>query len=281
MAKYFLVSGGFDPIHEGHIENIIESRGESDGIIVLLNSDNWLTRKKGSYFLNFSSRKVIMENIKGVIEVISFNDDDNTVRNGLELVRNKYSEDTLIFAKGGDRNHSNVPEIEICKKLSIEVKYQVGFAVSGRHKPNSSSWILEKWCQKSVVNRFSKDTDSQSSVKDNSFVFKVFRPWGFYITLEESGSYKVKEITVSPNHRLSMQVHKLRQEHWFVVSGEALVSIDGNSFILGEGGSVTIKENSFHRLANNSNKALVVIEIQTGEYFGEDDIRRVEDDYNL
>lgn len=281
MAKYFIVSGGFDPIHEGHIENIIESREESDGIIVLLNSDDWLTRKKGSYFLNFSSRKIIMENIKGVTEVISFNDDDNTVRNGLELVRNKYKEDSLVFAKGGDRNHNNVPEIEICKKLSIEVRYQVGFAVSGRHKPNSSSWILEKWCQKSAVSRSPQDNDSQLSVKDNSFVFKVFRPWGFYITLEEFDNYKVKEITVSPNHRLSMQVHKMRREHWFVVSGEALVSIDGNSFILGEGGSVTIKENSLHRLANNANKVLVVIEIQTGEYFGEDDIRRVEDDYNL
>lgn len=281
MAKYFIVSGGFDPIHEGHIENIIESRDESDGIIVLLNSDDWLTRKKGSYFLNFSSRKIIMENIKGVMEVFSFNDDDNTVINGLELVRNKYKEDTLIFAKGGDRNNNNVPEIEICKKLSIEVRFQVGFAVSGRHKPNSSSWILEKWCQRSIVNRSSKDNNSQLNIKDNSVVFKVFRPWGFYITIGEFASYKVKEITVLPNHRLSMQVHKMRREHWFIVSGEALVSVDGSSFTLGKGGSVTIKENSLHRIANNSNKALVVIEIQTGEYFGEDDIRRFEDDYNL
>lgn len=148
MAILYIVSGGFDPLHEGHIENIIESRENSDGVIVLLNSDAWLTRKKGKPFMNFETRRIIMENIKGVVDVMGFDDSDNTACNGLKRARQKYPTANLTFAKGGDRTSDNIPEIPMCESLNIEIKYNVGASVSGRVKPNSSSWILERWSKK-------------------------------------------------------------------------------------------------------------------------------------
>jgi D-beta-D-heptose 7-phosphate kinase/D-beta-D-heptose 1-phosphate adenosyltransferase len=148
MSKYYVVSGGFDPIHEGHIENIKESRLKSDGVIVLLNSDQWLCRKKKHNFMKFYTRRVILENIKGVIDVIGFDDSDDSACDGLRRAKAKYANDVLVFAKGGDRTADNIPEIDVCKKLGIEIKYNVGFSVSGNQKPNSSSWILNEYVSK-------------------------------------------------------------------------------------------------------------------------------------
>ncbi|MDR1008827.1 MAG: adenylyltransferase/cytidyltransferase family protein [Rickettsiales bacterium] len=149
MATYFIVSGGFDPIHEGHIENIKESRLESDGVIVLLNSDEWLCRKKGKNFMSFYTRSVICENVKGVVEVIAFDDSDNSACDGLKKARERHPNDKLVFAKGGDRTADNIPEIPVAKELGIEIKYNIGFAISGKQKPNSSSWLLKTWDERS------------------------------------------------------------------------------------------------------------------------------------
>ncbi len=145
MKTYYIVSGGFDPIHEGHVENILESKNNSDGVIALVNSDEWLCRKKGKNFMNFQTRSTVVGAIKGVIDVIAFDDSDNSACDGLRKVREKYPNDILVFAKGGDRTADNIPEIPVCKELNIEIKYNVGFSISGRQKPNSSSWILKNW----------------------------------------------------------------------------------------------------------------------------------------
>ena len=145
MSIYYIVSGGFDPIHEGHIENIKESRLNSDGVIVLLNSDEWLRRKKGDNFMNFYTRSVVCENIKGVIEIIAFNDDDNSACDGLRKARARHPDATLVFAKGGDRTADNTPEVAVCEELGIEIKYNVGFAINKITKPNSSSAILKDY----------------------------------------------------------------------------------------------------------------------------------------
>jgi D-beta-D-heptose 7-phosphate kinase/D-beta-D-heptose 1-phosphate adenosyltransferase len=145
MNKYYIVSGGFDPVHEGHIENIKESWMKSDGVIALVNSDEWLCRKKGHNFMSFSTRSTIVGSIKGVIDVIEFDDSDGSACDGLRRAREKYRNDVLIFAKGGDRTADNIPEIDVCKELDIEIKYNVGFCISGRQKPNSSSWILNEY----------------------------------------------------------------------------------------------------------------------------------------
>lgn len=107
------------------------------------------------------------------------------------------------------------------------------------------------------------------------------RPWGFYEVIFDKPDHKIKRICVEPKNRLSYQYHKKRQEHWFIVSGEALVTLDGKQIKLRPGESIDISKESLHRIQNLSeNTILIFIEIQTGEYFGEDDIVRVDDDYD-
>ncbi len=105
------------------------------------------------------------------------------------------------------------------------------------------------------------------------------RPWGSYTVLDDGSGYKVKRIEVLPGCRLSYQKHTKRSEHWIVVHGSALVTLDGRDIPLGCGDTVDIAAGSAHRIANPTEDRLVFIEIQQGSYFGEDDIERLEDDY--
>ena len=141
MKTYYIVSGGFDPIHEGHIEMIKASAQASDGVIVLANSDAWLCRKKGKNFYSIKTRKIILENLKGVIDVLEFDDSDNSASDGLRKVRAKYKDAHLVFANGGDRTKSNIPEEPVCAECGIDLAFGVG----GDYKANSSSWILSQW----------------------------------------------------------------------------------------------------------------------------------------
>jgi mannose-6-phosphate isomerase len=105
------------------------------------------------------------------------------------------------------------------------------------------------------------------------------RPWGSYTVLEEGPGFKVKQITVSPGQRLSYQVHEQRAEHWFVVSGLGLVTLDGTDKEIAAGESLDVPRKSAHRIANPGSEPLVFIEVQTGSYLGEDDITRLDDDF--
>ena len=104
-------------------------------------------------------------------------------------------------------------------------------------------------------------------------------PWGYYEVLSDASDHKVKRIVVEPEGRLSLQSHKLRNEHWFVVSGTGTASVNGKKHLLQAGRVLDIPAQSRHRVQNSSDISLVIIEVQTGEYFGEDDIERYEDDY--
>ncbi len=104
-------------------------------------------------------------------------------------------------------------------------------------------------------------------------------PWGKWEVLLDEPNYKVKRITVLPGKRLSYQKHSRRKEHWVVVEGKAVVTLDGKEINLVKGETVDIPQEAAHRITNNGNKQLTFIEIQLGEYFGEDDIIRLEDDY--
>ncbi len=105
------------------------------------------------------------------------------------------------------------------------------------------------------------------------------RPWGSFTVLEEKDKYKVKRIEVLPGRRLSYQRHEKRAEHWMVVGGKARVTLGGDEVDLMEGKAIDIPRGANHRIANPGPDSLTFIEIQTGNYFGEDDIVRLEDDY--
>lgn len=105
------------------------------------------------------------------------------------------------------------------------------------------------------------------------------RPWGSFTVLENGPTHKVKRLEVHPGRRLSYQRHGRRAEHWFVVAGEAEVLVDGRSTRLGPGDAIDIPRGAAHRVANVGDVQLVLVEVQVGDYFGEDDIERLDDDY--
>jgi mannose-6-phosphate isomerase len=105
------------------------------------------------------------------------------------------------------------------------------------------------------------------------------RPWGGFLVLEDRPTHKVKRIWVHPGQRLSYQKHMRRSEHWIIVEGRARITVDGKEILLGPGESVEIPLEAAHRIENIGDTELTFIEVQTGDYFGEDDIVRLEDDY--
>ena len=119
--KRIMVSGGFDPIHKGHVRMIQEAAKKGE-VLVIVNSDEWLMRKKGFVFMPFEERVEIIKSIKGVrdTQVIGIDDSDNTVCEALKKYRPDY------FANGGDRTNTNTPEMAVCEELGIEMLWEVG-----------------------------------------------------------------------------------------------------------------------------------------------------------
>ena len=108
---------------------------------------------------------------------------------------------------------------------------------------------------------------------------KSERPWGRYEVLQEGATYKVKSIHVNPGKRLSYQRHQKRSEHWYVTDGSGEVTLDGKIQVVSRGSIIEIPQGMLHRISNTGSSELILIEVQTGSYFGEDDIERVEDDF--
>ena len=131
--KTVMVSGGFDPVHIGHIRMIVEASKYGD-VIVVANSDDWLFRKKGFVFMSFEQRAEILASIKGVVKVTGVDDHDGTVCEAISREKPDY------FANGGDRKKHNTPEQALCQHLDIEMLWGIG----GKDKPQSSSWLVNK-----------------------------------------------------------------------------------------------------------------------------------------
>ena len=108
---------------------------------------------------------------------------------------------------------------------------------------------------------------------------KSERPWGRYEVLQEGATYKVKSIHVNPGKRLSYQRHQKRSEHWYITDGSGEVTLDGKMQVVSRGSIIEIPQGMLHRISNTGDRELIFIEVQTGSYFGEDDIERVEDDF--
>jgi D-beta-D-heptose 7-phosphate kinase/D-beta-D-heptose 1-phosphate adenosyltransferase len=133
--KLIAVSGGFDPIHKGHVRMIREASKFGD-VVVILNSDDWLVRKKGYNFMNFEERSYIAGSIKGATLTTGVDDTDGTVCEALKRIKPD------VFANGGDRYETNTPEMDICKELGIEMMWNVG----GEKEQSSSSLVNKvKW----------------------------------------------------------------------------------------------------------------------------------------
>jgi D-beta-D-heptose 7-phosphate kinase/D-beta-D-heptose 1-phosphate adenosyltransferase len=130
--KTVMVSGGFDPIHGGHVQ-MIRDAAQYGNVIVVANSDDWLQRKKGYVFMSFEERAKILKEIKGVILVSAVDDSDNTVCEAIRMLRPDY------FANGGDRGKSNTPEQDVCEELGVEMLWGIG----GDYKFNSSSDLVK------------------------------------------------------------------------------------------------------------------------------------------
>ena len=138
--RVVIVSGGFDPIHSGHIEHFKEAKKLGDILIVGLNSDEWLTRKKGKPFMPIQERLAVIRELRMVDSAVAFNDDNNS---SIDLIQKALVLfDDILFANGGDRTQDNIPEIDAFDK---DPRVQFAFGVGGTHKQNSSSWILKQW----------------------------------------------------------------------------------------------------------------------------------------
>jgi cytidyltransferase-like protein len=245
MSTIVLVTGGFDPLHSGHIAYFEAAKALGDVLIVGVNSDAWLARKKGRSFMNQIERTAIIDAIGIVDQTVWFNDDDDSACAAIKKVKTLYPYDDIIFANGGDRTRTNIPE------MSVEgVAFR--FGVGGENKMNSSSWILEEWKAP-----------------------KTERTWGYYRVLHDVPGMKVKELVVNPGESLSMQRHWLRSEYWVVQDGTAVVNgIDRAPKTLHKYQEHHVPNLEWHQLTNPFTIPLKIVEIQYGERCVEEDIER-------
>jgi cytidyltransferase-like protein len=253
--KIVVVSGGFDPIHSGHIAYFNSAKTHGEYLIVALNSDEWLARKKGKFFMPFIERKTIIENLSVVDEVIAFGDDEiGSCINALKQIKEMYPNDEITFCNGGDRNKGNIPEMGV---EGINFEFEVG----GSDKKNSSSWILKK-----------HEYDGEERI------------WGkFFNLFTDSGEtkVKVKELIVDPGKGLSFQRHFHRSEIWFVSKGACIVNYSEGeaekykAIDLNIENILFIKKEAWHQIINPNDKPCHIIEIQYGEKTDENDIERL------
>ena len=249
--KISVVSGGFDPLHSGHISYINAAKKHGDYLIIALNSDEWLKQKKGKEFMPFEERKSILENIKNVDEVLDFEDDESgSCISALEKIKSKFPNDEIIFCNGGDRGKENIPEMSV-SGIAFE------FSVGGDDKKNSSSWILKNW-------KYDKER----------------RIWGEFFNLFEDDQVKVKELIIEPKKGMSLQKHYKRSEIWLVSQGKCLVNFSKISpdeikqITLDKHKSLHVELGDWHQITNPFDETCKVIEIQYGKETIEEDIER-------
>lgn len=252
-SVWVAVSGGFDPLHVGHVRMFREARKLGDKLVVIMNNDHWLRMKKGFTFMPQKERAEIIRSFPFVDKVVLSDhkkgDTDKSVCRILAKVR------PAIFANSGDRVSKNVPEVALCKKLGIKMVFNVGQG----GKVQSSSWMISN----------SRRPASKS-----------VRPWGEYYGWDQGSEWNLKTIYVKPNKRLSLQYHHHREEWWLLVEGDATATVhEGKEALtipLRKGEVFRVGKGQVHRLS--SDKGGVVVEVAYGT-FDERDIVRLEDDH--
>ena len=254
MKRIVLITGGFDPLHSGHIAYINAAKELGNSLIVGVNSDEWLRRKKGQEFMSWEERATIIAALHNVDRVINFDDSDNSAKDAIRKVRTIHPYAQIVFANGGDRTKENIPEMDLLEEM---LHLDFVFAVGGEDKKNSSSWILQEWKAP-----------------------KTERQWGYYRVLHEVPGMKVKELTVNPGKSLSMQRHQHRAEYWIVSEGSCMVnSTMPNGYALPSKElsihtEFKIPVHDWHQLTNPYSVPCRIVEIQYGEQCVEEDIER-------
>lgn len=255
--KTVAVSGGFDPLHVGHVRMLKEASMLGNRLVVILNNDNWLINKKGYAFMDQDERKEILSFLPFVDEVVlsshTAGDSDRSVERELRRIKPD------IFANGGDRNEEDAknPEsslyrdIETCKELGISMVFNVGRG----GKVQSSSRLADALRTQGIA---------------------IERPWGSMMLYAHGKNFWLKTITVNPQSRLSLQTHEKRGELWMCIEGEVYAVVDGVETALKPFETVRFEKGTPHRLG--SEKGGTVIELGFGEC-DEEDIIRLEDDH--
>ncbi len=250
---YALVSGGFDPVHIGHLRMFKDAKKLAKKVIVLLNNDDWLIKKKGKPFMSQEQRKEILEEFESISKVIVQKSSEKSSSSAIKEFAIKNPKKSICYCNGGDRsNIKNIREAVICKKLDIKLEFGVG----GKNKIESSSEL-----SKNYLGNVEK------------------RPWGNYHIIAKNIGYQIKEIKVFENSKLSLQIHKNRSEFWQIVMGKSKITIEDKEYFLREKEHIYIPKDTIHRIENIGKEELVFIEIQLGEDLKEEDIIRIEDDY--
>tara|TARA_A100001015_G_scaffold308582_1_gene406453 strand:- start:6548 stop:7306 length:759 start_codon:yes stop_codon:yes gene_type:complete len=248
--KKIIVSGGFDPLHIGHLRMFQEARKLGDYLIVIVNSDDFLLKKKGFIFMPSQERKEIIEGLSCVDEVVDAIDKDHTVSQTIASICK--DNHTYLFANGGDRaKPDSIPESDICDKNNVQLIFNIG-----GEKIQSSSDLL-----KPFINTVEQ------------------KPWGYYEVYSEEKNYLVKKMVLSEGKLISLQSHNHRNEIWTIAQGEGKFTISDKEIIGEKGSTFKIDKKEIHRIENIGKGNLVVIETQIGDQISEEDIIRWQDEY--
>ncbi len=277
-----------NPLHPGHIECLELSKSEAwaDELWVIVNNDRQAELKRGvKSFQDEKYRLEVVGSLKQVDRVFLSIDQDPSVCASLETLiteaKNCGKYDEIIFTKWGDRFASEIPEAVLLRSQWVRIVDWLGAKTH-----NSSDMVKNVKDKADEKDLDAKIADLPKNLTEGRYLEVGNRPWGVYYVLEDLPLYKVKKLVVEPGKRLSLQSHTKRSEHWTVVSGVATVDIRDPDFasveqirMLRANEGCYISAHHLHRLANTGTEPLVIIEVQCGEYTGEDDIKRYDDDF--
>ena len=245
--KVVAVSGGFDPLHIGHVRMFEEARAMGDKLVVILNNDNWLMEKKGFVFMPQEERKAIIEAYDFVDRVFITehieNDPDRSVVAALRAVMPD------VFCNGGDRaSAADIPEVAVCEELGIQMQFGVGGG-----KIQSSSWLTAQMPKNEI------------------------RPWGDMSTYHKEPNWWVKKLHLKAGEEISLQAHQNRSEVWVCVDGIGEANVGGNKTAMQRGQLVWFGPGVIHQLKAISD--ITIVEVSHGTEMSEKDIKRYEDKY--